>query len=506
MVSTVMMAVLTVLAARSLDNNAGTAASKMAAGFLLEFQRDIAKQAHDSSRSDQLIARVVRELDREWADDNLGAYVHDAFGFSTAWVVDGSGRTLVGYVAGEATTSSVLDVFSGGLNQLIAAARAAPLAEPVGVDGMLHFNGTVHMLGLAPIAPENPLAAGLAAPSRPVLIFSQAIDRSLLAKLTATYLLEDAVVVAEMPGSDQPTVQLTDPNGVALGYLVIRVPTPGTTLLQQVWPGAGLFFIASMLFLVVLFVRRANLVHLRQVELAQSLDQEREVTQLKSQIINTVGHEVRTPLTTIRSATDLLLRYDDRMSEDERAVELAAIQRQVGVISELVEDMLTIGRTEQDAFTLQPKRLDLEALCREIWDQAIKGLDRPHAFRLVADEASHDVALDPALVRAILSNLLGNAIKFSPAGAPIQVEIGYAEGAATIRVVDRGIGIPSDQRDDVFSPFHRASNVGAVSGTGLGLTITKQAVERHGGTISLESREGQGTDVRVRLPAMAEAA
>jgi signal transduction histidine kinase len=110
---------------------------------------------------------------------------------------------------------------------------------------------------------------------------------------------------------------------------------------------------------------------------------------------------------------------------------------------------------------------------------------------------------DERLLRHILSNLIGNAIKYSPAGSPVEFEI-RTEGRQAICVVrDRGVGIPPEDQERLFHAFHRGANVRDVPGTGLGLTIVKRCVELHGGTLHLESAPGRGTTVTVSLPLFA---
>jgi signal transduction histidine kinase len=109
-------------------------------------------------------------------------------------------------------------------------------------------------------------------------------------------------------------------------------------------------------------------------------------------------------------------------------------------------------------------------------------------------------ALDEKLVRHTLTNLLTNALKYSPAPAPVDFEVEGSREAVTFLVRDRGIGVPADDQPRLFESFHRARNVGNVEGTGLGLTIVKQCVELHGGTVDFESRAGEGTTFIVCLP------
>jgi signal transduction histidine kinase len=115
-----------------------------------------------------------------------------------------------------------------------------------------------------------------------------------------------------------------------------------------------------------------------------------------------------------------------------------------------------------------------------------------------------DVVMDKTLLRYILSNLLTNAVKYSPGGGTVQLEIHCGTDQTVIRVADEGIGIPEKDQKRLFEAFHRAQNVGAIKGSGLGLTITKRAVMLHGGSIHFESQVGVGTTFTVTLPTAME--
>ena len=499
MVSTVMMAVLTFVGARSLDQSAVASARQMAESLLAQTRSDLAKTARDVGWSDLPRRRIGQSYDPGTAKRELGHYLYRTFNLSSSWIVDGNDATVFGQIGDEGTAASVFEVMPSGLQRLIQRARAVPGAEPDGIHGLLLFNGSIHVVAAARVAPVEPSSAPSSGAEDPILILTRALHSRILSALEAVYF----VTGAELSGSAEPlgeaAVRLEDPNGDVLGYLGLEILTPGSVLLRQVWPAVASAF-ASMLLLVGLFVRRVERTHQQRERLERNLDRERDLRQLKSRFVNMVSHEIRTPLTTIRAATDLLARYDQKMKDDEREAELKAIQREVDVMTDLVEDVLTIGRTEGEAFELQPQRLDLETIAREIWADLERAYGRRHPFELEVAPAAREVTLDPSLLRPILSNILGNALKFSPDGMGVEVSLGTGDGGAEIRVRDHGIGIPADQQEAVFTPFHRAPNVGAISGTGLGLTITKQAVERLGGTLRLSSREGEGTEVLVVLP------
>jgi signal transduction histidine kinase len=490
-----MMAVLTFVGARSLDRSAEASARQMAQSLLAQTRGDLAKVARDVSRSD----RLRRGIGAGAADPNFGRYLARTFDLSSSWIIDPSNATIYGRIGDETTAATAFDVMPSGLESLVQRARAAPGNEPNSVHGLLLFNGSVHVVAAAQITPTEPTSEQLLAAKQPVLVLTRALHQKILSALEAVYFVSGAELTGDTAPTGEAAVELENPNGDVLGYLALDILAPGSALLRQVWPAVASAF-ASMLLLVGLFVRRVERARQQRVRLEQNLDRERDLRQLKSRFVNMVSHEIRTPLTTIRAATDLLARYGKQMQDDERAAELKAIQREIDVMTDLVEDVLTIGRTEGEAFELQPQRLDLETVAREIWTDLERAYGRRHPIELVVEPAAREVRLDPSLLRPILSNILGNALKFSPDGTPVQVSLGAADGGAEIRVRDHGIGIPADQQDAVFTPFHRAPNVGAISGTGLGLTITKQSVERLGGTLQLSSQEGEGTEVLVRLP------
>ena len=121
-------------------------------------------------------------------------------------------------------------------------------------------------------------------------------------------------------------------------------------------------------------------------------------------------------------------------------------------------------------------------------------------WRLALQGGDRARRLDERLLRHILANLVGNAIKYSTAGTPVDVELDARGDVLVIHVEDRGIGIPAEHLPHLFEPFYRARNVGAVGGTGLGMAVVKRAVDRHGGTIEVASRAGEGTRIVVTLP------
>ena len=169
-------------------------------------------------------------------------------------------------------------------------------------------------------------------------------------------------------------------------------------------------------------------------------------------------------------------------------------------LTEIMEDVLQLGRMQSDHIDFTPIEFDLDALCREIIEDFQERPDIMHQLLYSAEITMPMLRLDKKLIRQVMNNLISNAIKYSPQGKSVTISLKQTNEAMTLSVRDEGIGIPEADLKYLFEPFHRAGNVGTIRGTGLGLTITKQSVELHGGTITVDSTVGVGTTFIVSIP------
>jgi signal transduction histidine kinase len=237
-----------------------------------------------------------------------------------------------------------------------------------------------------------------------------------------------------------------------------------------------------------------------EATLREALEQEKELGELKSRFVSMASHEFRTPLAVILATTETLSIYRERMDASQINARLDKIHRQVIHMKDIMEDVLQLARIQAGRVEFRPAKGDLDILCREIIEEFESQVQYPG--RIIYQVSHSPVALeyDERLMRQIISNLIANAIKYSPNEKPIQVILTLEEDELVFQVRDEGIGIPPEDIKRLFEPFHRASNVGTLSGTGLGLSITKQAVGLHQGTIVPESQVDKGTTFTVRIP------
>lgn len=236
-----------------------------------------------------------------------------------------------------------------------------------------------------------------------------------------------------------------------------------------------------------------------EVALRHALDKEKDLHELKSRIVSMVSHDFRTPLMTIQSSSDLLCNYHDRITEEQRTQYFASINTQVKHLTFLLEDMLALTKADSVGTAFNPTLIDLRAACQGLVDE-MQQLAGTRSINFVASGPFESVEIDTNLLRRALLNLLSNAVKYSPEGSVIDFTLIRSAEEIVIRIQDHGIGIPEEEKSQMFEVFHRANNVGDIPGTGLGLAIVKQAVEAHGGTIVMDSTLTLGTTFTITIP------
>jgi signal transduction histidine kinase len=225
-----------------------------------------------------------------------------------------------------------------------------------------------------------------------------------------------------------------------------------------------------------------------------------ELDKLKDEFISLVSHELRTPLTSIRGYLELLL--DDSRLDDEQQGFLGIIDRNSNRLLGLVSDLLMLTQIEAGGLQFDLGPVDLEEVVRESIETATPSAEAGGVELTLAIQRPPAICGHRLRLAQVLDNLISNALKFTPSGGRVDVRLSAADGTAVIEVQDTGLGIAEDEQEQLFERFFRSAQAtrNAIPGTGLGLTISKAIVERHGGRIELESSEGVGTTVRVCLP------
>ncbi len=245
-------------------------------------------------------------------------------------------------------------------------------------------------------------------------------------------------------------------------------------------------------------------------ELRLRVEQLKELDRLKSQFMSIASHELKTPITSMSGFLQITLRRIKRRIESARPQsideqrglleQLEIVQRQTAKLARLVDELLDVSRIQSGRIEFSVSEVDLVALAGEVAER-MRLTSAEHKLR-VQSEGSVMVEADRDHLEQVLNNLVGNAIKYSPSGGAVELRVRSSDGTALISVRDHGIGIPPEELQAVFGLFYRSPDRRArdVGGMGLGLFISKQIVDRHGGRIWADSQAGQGTTFTVELP------
>jgi PAS domain S-box-containing protein len=238
----------------------------------------------------------------------------------------------------------------------------------------------------------------------------------------------------------------------------------------------------------------------------RNLTEERALDELKSDFIATVSHELRTPLAAIYGCAQTLLRSDIDLAEPDQARLLEVIAQESERLTRIVSDILLANQIDAGRLRLTDQEFDAADLVRAVVEQVEASLTGSEgiSLELLAPAARAPVSGDEDKLRQVLLNLVDNAVKYSPDGGRIQIEVEQRDSGLRIAVHDQGLGIPHGEEQRIFGKFYRVDpqQSRGVGGTGLGLYISRELVRRMEGRVSVSSQEGQGSTFVVDLPLM----
>ncbi len=238
----------------------------------------------------------------------------------------------------------------------------------------------------------------------------------------------------------------------------------------------------------------------RAVEIAYQ--REKELNVLKSRFVSMASHEFRTPLSTIMGSADLIARYAEGPGNEKVHKHVQRIKSKVRDLTAILNDFLSFERFEQGDVPAAPEELDVVHLCISLIEE-LRGMVKPGQvleYDHTTDERT--VTLDRSMLVNTISNLVTNAIKYSPEDSPIRLRTSVHAGCLSFSVIDHGMGIPPTDQPHLFEPFFRAQNVLTIQGTGLGLHLVKRYLDLMGGTINYTTANGKGSTFNVTIPSI----
>ncbi|GFE68645.1 ATP-binding protein [Chroococcus sp. FPU101] len=232
----------------------------------------------------------------------------------------------------------------------------------------------------------------------------------------------------------------------------------------------------------------------------QELKQEKEIIELKNKLFSMISHEFRTPLSVILSSSQLLENSLTKEVEPKLFKNIYRIQSSVKLMNQFLTDLLTLSRAESGNLEFNLVSVDLEAFCLNLVENMQLIATEKHQIKMSSEVVCQRIYLDEKLLYSILSNVLLNAIKYSPEGGSIDFILKCEAEKTVFQIKDQGIGILVDDLPKIYQPFYRGQNVEQIVGTGLGLAVVQKCLELYHGTIEVESNVYKGTQFTITIP------
>jgi PAS domain S-box-containing protein len=240
------------------------------------------------------------------------------------------------------------------------------------------------------------------------------------------------------------------------------------------------------------------------VAVLSDITETKQIDAMKSDFLNMVSHELRTPLTPILAYAELLVTDDPDREKTKRYANV--ITREISRLATLINDLLDLSRIEAGkGLSLALEKGDLTEVIRSV-ASIYKNYTNKHSIVLDVPKTGAEIMFDSFRLVQVLTNLISNAIKYSPEGGDIRITYSEAYGCANISVADTGMGIPADELPQIFDKFYRVKSEKnrKIGGAGIGLSIVKHLVELHKGTIDVKSEPGKGSVFTISIPKAAE--
>ena len=490
-----------------IDREAAEREGRLALRAIYAERRDLAVEQQSATIWDDAI-KAVSSRDRRFMDENLGIWMHGYFGHDETYILTPSGQPIYAAQEGRAiapetmadagpeVAAMVSRLQSMGAERAIDQTAETEGPESLYVSELVKLRGRPALLSIVPILSDTgdiPQEPG----TEYLHVAVQYLDDTFATGIAAPMELSDARFSDQPPDGQIHGVPLVNSRGVTVAWFTWHGYAPGSTMIGQIVP----ILIVWFAVICTLLTFAAHRLVRSSTQLEEARAKAEEMSRAKSIFLANMSHEIRTPLNGVLGMAEIL---QGLVSTPEK-------QRMVSTIRQSGETLLTVLNSILDMSKIEAGKMELETVpivLSEILGQ-VEALHRVKAEEKGLDlqvltSAGSDVARmgDPHRLIQILNNLLSNAIKFTEHGH-VRLKLSCRPGKpVTIDISDTGVGMTEAQLSRVFESFEQAdgSMTRRFGGTGLGLSIVRQLILLMGGMITMQSRPGEGTDVRVVIP------
>ncbi len=237
-----------------------------------------------------------------------------------------------------------------------------------------------------------------------------------------------------------------------------------------------------------------------QHELEDILNKQLQINELRSNFINLISHEYRTPLQAVILSSDILRKHFDKLTPEQKEKQFKIIEKAVSDMSQMLENVTLYNKLTQPTETVQLENVNAKSFFSSLIQDFQLYYQDKAKFNYQFSSSLNDIRIDQKLMQIIFSNLLSNAVKYSQPNSKIDILVKINEEELLVSIKDNGIGINEEEMQKIFEPFYRGKNTKTIAGTGLGLSIVSNSVKLLGGKINVESKVGKGTVIEIRIP------
>lgn len=396
---------------------------------------------------------------------------------------------------GEVPTPDILD------DALIAKMNAALNGTEINgrnvVSSFETIDGEIWIVAISRIIPWDGVAETVTDLEVPRQILGTRLNQDILNEINDQFFLRGMDLAIEAP-KHADSIELKSVSDETVGYVSWAPPTPGARVLQQ----APIPVMVVISFIIIVLVVGAINIRRNASKLEIALTNEKQANRQKDEFIATISHELRTPLTSI-TASIRMLSMGMLGNLPEKANEVLEVsERNAHILNSLIEDLLLMGAIDSKELRLKREPIDLNEVLKTAAEN-FRGYAAEHnvVVELALEDQPIHVDADARKLNQVIGNLLSNAAKFSPQGAVIRAELESGAEKVRISVRDNGIGIPDGSHADVFGRFRQVDSGEnrKHNGSGVGLSIAKEIVDAHGGTLDYESELDVGTCFFIEL-------